>query len=271
MANLLKNSNAIGKAVLVTAIVIVIVICVTAGFIAYQFKPATEPLSTLTPTPLPTNTVTTLPTSSPSPTPTETSATGGTIQFKVIDSNGNPISNAIVASTQTPTAIDPLFDLTSSSGFVTFRNMQTGGYTFSFSAVGYQTIDQTVTFRGTPLSLVITLGTSNSATASQEKISIQGVNYDKANKIIMVYAQSSSATDTSAISGMIVKDSSGNTVSNIGINTITPLSSGNRLSTGTLYTITSTNISTGLGTGAYTVTLLTQAGGSFVSPAFTAS
>ena len=39
MAKMLKNSKAVGTTVLVTAIIIVIAICVTAGFIAYQYKP----------------------------------------------------------------------------------------------------------------------------------------------------------------------------------------------------------------------------------------
>jgi hypothetical protein len=263
MANLFRGSRAVSSAVLITVIAVAIVVCVTAGFIAYQFKP-TEP-SSITPTPIP---YSNSPTVNPSPILTQNPT--GTIQFRTVDSKGIPIKDTLVASTQQP-EVHSITGLTDSSGYVTFRDMEIGTYNFHFSAAGYLTLDQTVDFKGTPLTLVITLQSEVYGIVSQEKISIQAVSYDITNKVLTIYAQSSSATDTSALNSLLVKDATGHIVSNLGIATINPSTSGVRLSPGTLYTITSTAILNGLGTGTYTVTLVTQAGSSFVSPAFTES
>ncbi len=101
-----------------------------------------------------------------------------------------------------------------------------------------------------------------------EKIIIQSVGYDISHKIITVYAQSTGEA-IPVVNSLIVKDQSGNTIATLEIGTISPTATGNALAKGTLYTLPSTIYSTGLASGTYTATLVTNAGGSFVSPSFT--
>lgn len=137
MANMLKNSHAVSKAVLVSIIVIVLAICVTTGFVAYQLKPTATPTATPTASP----------TSTPTPTPQPTD-------------------------------------------------------------------DQ-------------------SGTAAQEKISIQAVSYDTGSKVLTIYVQSITSGDVTPIAnGIIIKDTSGNTVTTLGIGTISPTAIGNALAAG---------------------------------------
>lgn len=103
--------------------------------------------------------------------------------------------------------------------------------------------------------------------SSPEKLSIQAVQYDHNGNVLTILAQTTS--ETSAISGIIVKNSSGNTVAAPGISSISPSTSNNVLAMGTLYSIQSTMVS--LTSGTYTVTLTTVGGSSFVSPSFVIS
>ena len=103
-------------------------------------------------------------------------------------------------------------------------------------------------------------------TAGQEKVTVQAVSYS--GTTLTVYVQQTGGP-AATINGLIVKDSSGNTVAsatNIGV-APSPSPTTVTLTSGTLTTITaSATIST---PGAYTVTVTTAAGGSFVSPSFT--
>lgn len=80
MAIMLKNSRAVSKAVLATIIVIVLAVCVTAGFIAYQLKPTTTSSSSSTPSP------------TAIPTPQSTSDQGGTAAEEKISVQGASIT-----------------------------------------------------------------------------------------------------------------------------------------------------------------------------------
>ncbi len=88
---------------------------------------------------------------------------------------------------------------------------------------------------------------------------------------VSVYVQQTSGP-AATVNGLIIKDSSGNIIASAtGILMTapipTPSPNPSTLSTGTLTTITGTvGI---LAPGAYTVTVTTAAGGSFVSPSFT--
>ena len=98
-------------------------------------------------------------------------------------------------------------------------------------------------------------------TAGQEKITVQSA-YNSSSTVITVILQQTGGP-AATINGMIIKDGSGNTVGTAAI-TDTPLT------VGELKTMTGT-YSDGLIDGTtYTVTLTTEAGGSFVSPTFTA-
>ena len=99
-------------------------------------------------------------------------------------------------------------------------------------------------------------------TAGQEKISVQASSYDSTGKIVTLYAQSTGGPlpPTTGLN-IIIKDVSGNTVTSISATSAA-------WTGGALAKVTSTALTTGLTTGAYTATLVTPAGGSFVSPSF---
>ena len=113
---------------------------------------------------------------------------------------------------------------------------------------------------------------TNGGTAGQEKVSVQAASYSATSPgTVSVYVQQTSGP-AATVNGLIIKDSSGNIkASATGILMTapipTPSPNPSTLSTGTLTTITGT-VGT-LGSGAYTVTVTTAAGGSFVSPSFT--
>ena len=178
------------------------------------------------------------------------------------DDSGNILSGASVSSINQPDGMAPLYGLTNSTGYVTFSNIQLGTYTFKVEKPGYQELAETLDFNGGSLSLTLTL--------SNEKITIQAVSYDSANRVLTIYAQSQSSVSP-VLNSIIVKDASGNTVATLGIGTITPNTTGNALSKGILYTIQANVNPNGLSTGTFTATLTTIAGSSFVSPTFAVS
>jgi len=94
-------------------------------------------------------------------------------------------------------------------------------------------------------------------TAGQEKVAIQGVN----PVTNVVLAQNTGGTDVT-ITDYIVKDAAGNVVATGAASGTTTLTVG-----GGLESVTCGTALSGL-TGSHTVTLVTAAGGSFVSPSF---
>ncbi len=83
MVTILKNSKATGKSVLVIVIVVLLAICVTAGFIVHQLMPitpASTPSPTASPMPIATSATT------PNPTPTAINPNEGKqINVKITD------------------------------------------------------------------------------------------------------------------------------------------------------------------------------------------
>jgi len=112
-------------------------------------------------------------------------------------------------------------------------------------------------------------GMTSTSSAGQEKISVQSSGVNAAGTVVTIYAQQTAGPGATP-SNLIIKDSSGNTVTTVAIEspTVPALETDGTMAQGTLYTITHTAI-TALSTGTYTATLVTQAGGSFVSPSFT--
>lgn len=107
-------------------------------------------------------------------------------------------------------------------------------------------------------------------TAAQEKISIQASSYVASTKVVTIYAQTTGGP-TPVVNSIIIKDSAGNTVTTVSATVTAPVptpSPAGTLAQGTLYTITGTT-ATVLASGTYTATLVTNAGGSFISPSFT--
>jgi flagellin-like protein len=105
-------------------------------------------------------------------------------------------------------------------------------------------------------------------TAGQEKVTVQSASYTT-NTVTIILQQTGGPA--AKVNGMIIKDGAGNTVGtatgiNVATPTVTPAAS-YALVSGTLTTITGTYT---LSPGTYTVTVTTAAGGSFVSPSFTA-
>jgi hypothetical protein len=101
-------------------------------------------------------------------------------------------------------------------------------------------------------------------TAAQEKVSVQAVQYfgTSGNIYINVYAQNT-GTSTVTVNGMIIKDTSGNT-----LQSATSLL-GTSLTVNNLITVSGN--ATALSAGSYTVTLTTTKGGNFLSSSFVVS
>jgi len=74
--------------------------------------------------------------------------------------------------------------------------------------------------------------------ASIERIILQGVSYDNANKVLTVYAQSQGDVSP-LIKNIIIKDQFENTIATLSIGVISPATTGNALAKGTFYTIPS--------------------------------
>lgn len=116
-----------------------------------------------------------------------------------------------------------------------------------------------------------TIGTLiGGGTAGQEKIAVQSAN-GAATSVTLIVQQTGGPN--AIPTNMIIKDTGGNTVATCPIGTPTPALTNGAMVSGTLYTIPSgtitfTNGATAL-SGTYTATLVTKAGGSFVSPTFT--
>jgi hypothetical protein len=81
----------------------------------------------------------------------------GIIQIGVKDKDGLPVSNTVVSSVIQPNGMSVLFDLTNSTGYVSFKNLLVGTYTFRILKDGYIEMNQTINFKGTPMTLGVIL------------------------------------------------------------------------------------------------------------------
>jgi uncharacterized membrane protein len=81
----------------------------------------------------------------------------GIIQIGVKDKDGLPVSNSVVSSVIQPNGMSTLFDLTNSTGYVSFKNLLVGSYTFRILKDGFIEMNQTINFKGTPMTLTVTL------------------------------------------------------------------------------------------------------------------
>jgi flagellin-like protein len=102
-------------------------------------------------------------------------------------------------------------------------------------------------------------------TAGQEKVAVQSASVATGDAALSVYYQSTGGP-IPTVTGLVVKNSAGNSVE-----TITAITTGATPSgTGVLTPLTATAAPALTSGSAYTVTLVTKAGGSFVSPSFVA-
>jgi hypothetical protein len=74
------------------------------------------------------------------------SAAKGTLQLRVTESNGNPITNANVIAQPKTTGSLPMNSATNSSGYATFPNIPEGAYTIQVAKSGYENKSQTIQF-----------------------------------------------------------------------------------------------------------------------------
>jgi hypothetical protein len=82
------------------------------------------------------------------------------IQIGVKDKDGLAVSNAVVSSVIKPNGMGTLIDLTNSTGYVSFKNLLVGTYTFKILKDGFVEMNQTVNFKGAPITLTLTLNDS---------------------------------------------------------------------------------------------------------------
>ena len=106
-----------------------------------------SPASTSNPTATPT----------PSPSTTPTLAKTGTIQLRILDSDGEPLSNAVVQSFSVPAGAKGLFGTTNTTGYVIFEDTLQGSYIFNITAAGYQAMDPTISLTSQVFSLPLSL------------------------------------------------------------------------------------------------------------------
>ena len=122
--------------------------------------PTSTPSPTATPTPQPSET----PTTRTEPDPTSTSSSIGTIQMRIADSEGNPLINATVSTTQPSGEV--LSGITNSTGYVTFTNVSIGNYTFHITKDGYEQLDTSINFEGQQVKTELALSIESAAPAN---------------------------------------------------------------------------------------------------------
>ncbi len=131
--------------------------------VTVQPPPTASPSPSPSPSPTATQSATSnsSPDSTPTPTPTPattqttTTAKASTLTLQIKDASGNPLSDSTVSSTNQPTGQRYLFGISNESGYVTFRNVTAGQYTFNVEKEGYGQTDKAITFSGQPASVEV--------------------------------------------------------------------------------------------------------------------
>jgi hypothetical protein len=142
-------------------------ITATATKIGYVTSQATTQVTVQPPAAAPT--ATPIPSATPTPTPipgmnaTSTSNSPGTIQIRIEDYDGNPLSNATILSTIQPAGAQNLTGVTNSTGYVTFTNVTTGQYSFNISKDGYESMSTPINFKGQPITTALALSSESVA------------------------------------------------------------------------------------------------------------
>ena len=100
-------------------------------------------------------------------TPTETTQTNSTnnavaspqLRFRVLDGAGGFVSGATVVSVSQPTGVNALSGVSDSSGYVIFKDMKNGSYTFQVTKDGFAMLEQSIDFKGVGMAMTLALGT----------------------------------------------------------------------------------------------------------------
>jgi hypothetical protein len=101
------------------------------------------------------------------PTQGSSSSSGPTtIQLRIENSGGSPLSGVNVASTVQPDGMKTLSGTTNSTGYIVFQNATVGNYTFSISAKGYYQTIEHIDLKGAPAAVTLQLSANASNSAS---------------------------------------------------------------------------------------------------------
>lgn len=122
-------------------------------------EPAITP--TTTPTPSPNETPTTSPT--PTPNPKTTTNSTGTLTLCILDASNDPVSGTVVSSTSQPSGMGTLLQVTNATGYVTFKNVDAGSYTFKIVKEGYPQANASINFPGQSFKMNINLASSTAS------------------------------------------------------------------------------------------------------------
>ena len=92
---------------------------------------------------------------------TNVNSTGNSVsnklQLYIKDSNGNYVSDALVSAVNQSAGSQALSGTTNATGYVTFKNVANGSYTFKITKTGYAPLEQTFEFKGNPRAVVLML------------------------------------------------------------------------------------------------------------------
>jgi hypothetical protein len=151
-------------------------ITATAVKTGYVTSQATSQVTVQPPPATPTSTPRPTATTTPRPTPTTTpgantpsnSDSTGTIQIRIEDYDGNPLSNATILSTTQPAGAQTLTGLTNSTGYITFTNVTTGKYSFNISRDGYEQMSTPINFKGQAIKTAWALSTESVASTNND-------------------------------------------------------------------------------------------------------
>jgi hypothetical protein len=130
------------------------------------------PASTSTTTSSTTSTPTATPKPGSTPTPSvspdqNSSGNGtGTIQLRIQDYSGNPLSDTTVASTSQPQGMRTLAATTNETGLVTFTEVIVGKYFFVIQRDGYEQLNKTINFKGQPMNMTLALSSDGTVASA---------------------------------------------------------------------------------------------------------
>jgi hypothetical protein len=88
---------------------------------------------------------------------TGSSVSSNNLQLRIKDSSGNYISDVMVCSINQTAGTKILSGTTNETGYVTFKNVAAGSYTFEITKIGYKELEQTVQFNDKTRALVMML------------------------------------------------------------------------------------------------------------------
>lgn len=93
----------------------------------------------------------------PAPATNATAASlSASLVLRVVDVNGDPVSDASVSTATQPAGLKQLTGTTNQSGYVTFNGTKTGYYAFAITKEGYDALSQSVNFTGKPVTFMLT-------------------------------------------------------------------------------------------------------------------